>query len=142
MKRWMAIGFLLLSGLAWGVWHYRQTTASLPVLDVAEVQQGDLLSAITAMGSLQARRSVDIKFDGQNYIQQLYGNEGDHVRQGQMVACLETQLLNHARDGAQQTIEKDEASLAQAEANLQREEALWKEQLVAGSSMSQPAQPT
>ena len=128
MKKGAVIGLLLLSGFAWSAWCFLRTSPPPVVLDVTEIRRGDLLSAITATGSLQASRSVDIKFDGQEYIQRLSVNEGDHVRQGQMVACLETQLLDHTREGARQTMEKNEVSLAQAEANYRREEALWKEQ--------------
>lgn len=131
MKKLLACGLLLASCLAVGAWRLMNTSAPPVVVDVAPIKRGDLLSAITATGSLEASRSVDIKFDGQNYIQQLYVREGDRVRRNQIVARLETQLLDRSRDQDRQTVAKDEAGLAQAEANFRREEALWTEQLVA-----------
>ncbi|MDQ2949742.1 MAG: hypothetical protein M3Y27_28020 [Acidobacteriota bacterium] len=56
-------------------WKYSHRAQPLESVQVATAVEGNLKSATTATGSLQPRRSVDIKFDGQNFVEHLYVNE-------------------------------------------------------------------
>jgi RND family efflux transporter MFP subunit len=86
---------------------------------------------VTATGTLYPSHSVDIKYDGQEIVKELPVKEGDHVSTGQILAVMDTRVLEHARLQNLQTAEKDSASLVQAEAAFHREEALFKEGIVA-----------
>jgi multidrug efflux pump subunit AcrA (membrane-fusion protein) len=46
-------------------WPHSGDTIELPIV---EVQTGDLLSAVTAMGTVEAHRTVDIKYDTQSLV--------------------------------------------------------------------------
>ena len=101
------------------------------VVRVAAAQRGDLMTAVTATGSVQSGRTVDIKYDGQDFVDRLFVREGQTVHRGQALARMDTQLLSHTRDQASQLVARDDANLALAEATLRRNETLAASQLVA-----------
>jgi multidrug efflux pump subunit AcrA (membrane-fusion protein) len=95
---------------------------STAVLAVVKQIVGDLQTAVTATGTLYPSHSVDIKFDGQEIVEDLKVKEGDHVSAGQVLAVVDTRVLDHTRLQNLQTLQKDSASLLQAEAAFHREE--------------------
>jgi HlyD family secretion protein len=118
----------------WGASAFRFSDPPTAI-NVTPALHGDLLTAITATGSLEATRSVDVKYDGQEFVSQLLVKEGDHVRKGQMVARMDVQVLEHTRAQDSQTFEKDEASLSQAEAYYKRIKSLADEGIIALSEL-------
>jgi len=94
-----------------------------------------LLSAVTATGSLQAPRSVDVKYDGQEFVDRLFVKEGDHVRRRQILAQMNALVLEHTREQNRQLMQKDDALLAQASAYFKREQALADDQLIAPAEL-------
>jgi RND family efflux transporter MFP subunit len=132
MKRSLTILALLCATVALTAWRL-DTTHQKPtvVIDVVKPVVGNLQTAISATGTLYPSHSVDIKFDGQEIVEDLQVKEGDHVSAGQVLAVMDTRVLDHARLQNLQTLEKDSASLGQAEAAFHREEALFKEGIVA-----------
>jgi HlyD family secretion protein len=132
MKRSLTILALLCSTVALTAWRLNTThKKSTAVLDVVKPVAGNLQTAVTATGTLYPSHSVDIKFDGQEIVEDLKVKEGDHVSADQVLAVMDTRVLDHTRLQNLQTLEKDSASLVQAEAAFHREEALFKEGIVA-----------
>src|ERR1700685_4528190 len=87
------ITIAILSSVLTGAWVLARAHNSPASLDVVTVRPGDLLSAVTATGSLQAPRSVDVKYDGQEFVDRLFVKEGDHVRRGQILAQMNALVL-------------------------------------------------
>ena len=132
MKRSLIILTLIGSIAALTGWRLNVTDHKPPgVVDVVSPVVGILQTAVTATGTLYPSHSVDIKYDGQEIVRSLTVKEGDHVSAGQVVAVMDTRVLDHARLQNLQTSEKDAASLIQAEAAFHREEALFQEGIVA-----------
>ncbi len=129
--------FLASSAISLVIWGASAFRFSDPptVVNVTPALHEDLLTAITATGSLQATRSVDVKYDGQEFVSQLFVKEGDHVRKGQVVARMDVQVLDHTRAQNIQMLEKDEASLIQAEANYKRLKLLADEGVIAQADL-------
>jgi HlyD family secretion protein len=115
---------LLLPLLALGSLHFWSPDSSVRQSSTVQVQRGDLLSAVTATGTVQAHRIVDIKYDTQSLVTHLDVQEGDHVKQDQPLATMDLRLLEPARAEALQMFQKDQSSLALAEASLHRAQAL------------------
>jgi HlyD family secretion protein len=130
-----AIAIVTLSSVLTGAWVLARPHNSPASLDVVVVRQGDLLSAVTATGSLQAPRSVDVKYDGQEFVDRLFVKEGDHVRRGQILAQMNALVLEHTREQNRQLTQKDDALLAQASAYYKREQALADDQLIAPAEL-------
>jgi HlyD family secretion protein len=122
---------VLLPLAALGSWHYWPRSGAIVELPVIEVHTGDLLSAVTATGTVEAHRTVDIKYDTQSLVTGLDVQEGDRVHVNQSLATMDLRLLEPALAEARQAVEKDQASLALAEASLHRARALAAAQVLA-----------
>lgn len=118
-----------------GAWRFHDRQENPVVFDIAIPVRGDLVQAVTATGSLQPKRTVDIKYDGQELIETLSAREGDRVHRGQIVARMDTRVLAHQYSQNRQAIEKDQASLTQAEAAYRRQQALFQNQIVARAEL-------
>lgn len=84
---------LLLPVVAIGSLHLFQRNSDVSNVSVVRAQQGDLLSAVTATGTVQERRTVDVKYDTQSLVTGLNVKEGDHVAVNQLVATMDLRLL-------------------------------------------------
>src|SRR5207244_1007412 len=98
------------------LWH---RSPSATELTVVEAQRGSLLSAVTATGTLEARRTVDVKYDTESPVTRLYVREEDRVRANEPVATMDTSLLAFALAHDRQTPERDAATLSLAKASFQ-----------------------
>ncbi len=80
------------------------------------VELRDLVQVVTASGNIRARRTVDISSEVSAKVAQLLIDEGDDVVRGQVLLRLEPDLYQAA-------VSRNEASLAQAEAQQTQQEA-------------------
>jgi HlyD family secretion protein len=113
---------------SWYVWHRDPPPFSVVII---QAQQGPLLSAVTATGAIEARRTVDIKYDTESPVTRLYVKEGDEVVANQPVATMDLSLLEPGLVQARETLQKDQASLLLAQASLHRAQALFDAQVLA-----------
>jgi len=68
------------------------TTESTPEQQVVTVQRGDLTVDITASGNLSLSRTEDLAFDMAGIVDQVNVQVGDSVKQGEVLATLDTSL--------------------------------------------------
>jgi len=78
---------------------------------LAAVEKGDLARSVVATGKIQPLTKVQIKSKASGIVKALLVHYGDHVKQGQVLAELDKELL--------------EASVREARANLLAAEAAW-----------------
>jgi HlyD family secretion protein len=133
--RRMALALLVVPVAAVGSWRFLHQDSAPSDVAIVQALQRDLLSAVTATGTVEARRTVDIKYDSQSLIVGLFVKEGDHVAAGQTVATMDLSLLEPALAQSRQTLQKDQASLLLAEASLKRSEALAAAQVLAQADL-------
>jgi HlyD family secretion protein len=133
--RRIAIALLVVPVAALGSWRFWHQDSAIPDVAIVQAQQGSLLSAVTATGTVEAKRTVDIKYDTQSPIVGLFVKEGDHVATGQTVATMDLSLLEPALVQARQTLQKDQASLLLAQASLKRSQALAESQVLAQADL-------
>jgi multidrug efflux pump subunit AcrA (membrane-fusion protein) len=131
----LAVAFVVVPLVALSSLHSWRTGSNALALSIVQVQQGALLSAVTATGTVQARRTVDVKYDTQSLITGLSVREGDKVVANQLVATMDLRLLEPALAQAQQTLQKDQSTLALAQASLHRAEALASAQVLAQADL-------
>jgi multidrug efflux pump subunit AcrA (membrane-fusion protein) len=91
--RRVALALLVVPVAALGSWRFWHQDSVLPDVAIVQAQSGNLLSAVTATGTVEAKRTVDIKYDTQSIIVGLFVKEGDHVAVGQTVATMDLSLL-------------------------------------------------
>jgi len=125
----------------------QRSTRDEVTVEVEAVEVRDLASVVEASGQIEPAVSVDISSDVIGRIIDLGAEEGDRVKKGQFLIQIDPTVfqqrlnqLNAALDAARSNRQEVEASLADARASLiirqadfDRDEALYKDNLVAAS---------
>ena len=83
-----------------------------------DVSQGTLVVSISASGTLQPTRSVDVGSELSGTLEAVLVNENEQVKQGQVIARLDPAKLRDAVTKSKAAVDAAEASVAQMEATL------------------------
>jgi HlyD family secretion protein len=128
------------------------TTARAPAVTVAEVSRGRIVDSVIVTGTLVAREEVMVAAQIDGYaIQDILVEEGDRVKQGQVLARLSRELIDTALAqnaaqiaradaniaAARSTIAEAEAARTQAQASFQRTRALREEGIASAETFDQ-----
>ena len=105
----MLLGILAGGGVVWQ--RQQQSAALLANQQTATVERQDLASQILAGGLVQAERSTTVSPENAGKISELFIQEGDTVRQGQIIARMVDRR-------SQAAVAQSEAAVAQAQADL------------------------
>jgi HlyD family secretion protein len=134
------IGLVLIGLAAGGTVYYKTHFATDPPANfrTVAVKRGDLLSTISATGTLEPEEVVDIGAQVAGIIQRLgadliadpTGHKsidwGSEVKEGTELAYIDQALFKAAVDQAQATLDYNEANLLQLQAHLDQAEQEWK----------------
>ena len=118
-------------------------------VNVEKLQKRDLEAIVSASGTLQPKRSVDISADTMGRVTSLAVNEGDRVQAGQLLLQIDPRNLTSAvqrgeagLEGARSAVaqsrtavENTRVALKQAKDNLARQEELAKQGLITRESL-------
>jgi len=98
---------------------------------VAAVKEGDFNVYLTGLGSVEAFYTVSLKtrIDGQ--IMQVNFHEGQEVKAGEVLIVIDPRPYQVALDQAKANLQKDEAQLANAKAQYERNKVLYEQGVVA-----------
>ena len=117
---WIALALLLAAIAAAVVWNGRRNTAAQPQYVTEPVQRGALQLTVSADGTLQPTRSVNIGSELSGTVARVLVDVNDRVRKGQVLVELDTAKL---RD----QIARSRAALASAQAKVAQTVATLKE---------------
>lgn len=95
------------------------------------VVKGKIIILVKATGTIQADTTVDVGTQVSGIIWKLYADFNSVVRQGQIIAVLDTTFLSATRIDAEATLEKAQAQLDQAQRDYDRNRKLLEEKVVA-----------
>jgi multidrug efflux system membrane fusion protein len=87
----------------------------------AKAQQRDVPVEVRQIGSVEAVSVIAVKAQIGGELTRVFFREGDEVRKGQKLFEIDSRPYQQTIDQAQAAIEKDNALIAQAEANLARD---------------------
>jgi RND family efflux transporter MFP subunit len=87
---------------------------------VARVERQNLASTLDLSGEFKPFQEVDIHAKVAGYVQHIYVDVGDHVKQGQTVAILEIPELAAQLAGAEASMRAAQEQIHRAESDLQR----------------------
>lgn len=124
---WLAVAVLAaLAGLAW-FWQGQRTAAAAPRYGTEVAIRGNLVVTVTANGTLQPTNKVDVGSELSGTVARVLVDLNDRVRQGQVLAELDTGKLadqvTRARAAlavAQASVQQAQATAAETAGNLQR----------------------
>lgn len=106
-----------------GIWKAMQPKAPVKVV-VAKVEKVPLLrSIVSATGAIRAKEFVDIQAEVTGVITELHVQEGDHVKEGDVLLRLEDLQLQAEVDSARAQVAASEADAKNAEVGVKTAEA-------------------
>lgn len=87
-------------------------------ISTVAVTRADIESSVTALGTLQPRRYVDVGAQASGQIRKLHVEAGEPVRQGQLLVEIDPSTQQARLDAGRYSIENLKAQLAEQRANL------------------------
>ncbi len=136
--------FLVVGGAVFGWRWYEAKAATPPVYQSAEVVRTDVRTVVTASGTLSPRITVEVGSQVSGRIAEILVDFNSEVKKDQVVAKLDTQLLEADIAKAKASLRVAQASLsrAQSEATVAKSEAARADKLVAQGILSKTEQET
>ena len=98
-------------------------------------QKGDIQNLVTATGTLNALKTVLVGTQVSGVISKIYVDFNDIVKQGQVIALLDTRSLKVSLDEARANLSKSQAQLVQIKAEYDRNLILYDQRLIAKSDL-------
>jgi HlyD family secretion protein len=118
----IATAVILLGGTTW--FYKRADGKEAPAYKTAAITRASLKSTVSATGSLQAVRTVQVGTQVSGQVAQIYVDFNDHVKKGQLLARIDPTLQQQAVQDAQAQVERAQATLTQAQADYDRNKQL------------------
>ncbi len=116
-SRWLVLGVLALAGAAlFMVFNGEETPKGRYLTEAAAL--GHLVVSISASGTLQPTRSVDVGSELSGTLEAVLVDENDRVTRGQVLARLDPAKLQDAVTKSRAAVAAAEASVAQAQATV------------------------
>jgi HlyD family secretion protein len=124
----LVIAIIILAGA--GYWFYGRTeTVVEEPYRFVEVERGDIEQTVASTGTLEPVLTVQVGTQVSGRVAAIYADYNDQVRQGQLIARIDTTLLVTAIREAQINLERSVAQLRQAEREFARISELYEKQI-------------
>jgi membrane fusion protein, macrolide-specific efflux system len=116
--RWLRCGGLLGVICVVGLLVWSTSVYSTDTIDIATIVRGDIESNVTAVGTLQPRRYVDVGAQVSGQIRRIFVQPGDVVKEGQLLAEIDSSLPRAKVDADQAALTGLKFQLADQQAQL------------------------
>ena len=124
----LIVGILIALMLAFAAWYFLKPKQEQPQYITAEVSRGDIESAVLATGVLEATKMVSVGAQVSGQVKKMYVQLGDQVKQGQLIAQIDSVRQENEFKTAQASIKNQQAQLAVRQANLAKVAAEYQRQ--------------
>lgn len=123
--RWIIVAIVVIVLIAVVVWHVRsnrkpQRGAAPQTVTVAPATLGSMPETLSALGTITPVATVTVLPQLSGYLTAVGYREGQDVVKGQFLAQIDPRQYEISKEQAQAQLAKDQASLAQARADLAR----------------------
>ncbi len=110
--------------------------SSRDTLSTVTVTRGNIESSVTALGTLQPRRYVDVGAQASGQIREIHVEAGDQVKEGQLLVEIDPATQKAKLDASRYAIENLKAQLQEQKAQheLARQKYQRQQRLVAGNA--------
>ena len=116
--------------------HKRADAKEAPAYRTAAVTRGSLKSTVSATGTLQAVRTVQVGTQVSGQIAQIYVDFNDEVKKGKLLARIDPTLQQQAVQDAEAQLEETQATLKQAQDEYTRNKQLLDAKVITASEFS------
>lgn len=114
--------------VAVAAWFLLKPKEQPPQYITADVTRGDIEDSVLATGILEATKMVSVGAQVSGQVKKMYVELGDEVKQGQLIAQIDSVRQENDLKTAEASIKNQEAQLAVKHANLAKVEAEYKRQ--------------
>ncbi|WP_321472104.1 efflux RND transporter periplasmic adaptor subunit [uncultured Paludibaculum sp.] len=118
---WAFVIVLVLAGAGVGVRAALKPDNKIDPSKIANVDRGNIARSVVATGKIEPRSTVEVKSKASGIVKKLYVDYGENVRQGQVLAELDKELLEaqvrESKANLQAAQAAEEAALASLERN-------------------------
>lgn len=121
----IAIGVAIIAAVAW---FFFKPKDQAPQYISAEVSKADIEDSVLATGVLEATKMVSVGAQVSGQVKKMYVQLGDQVKQGQLIAQIDSIRQENELKTAKANIQNQQAQLAVQQANLAKVEAEYKRQ--------------
>lgn len=139
-KTLLIAGFLLLVLGAVSWWLMQGKTAIESRYATATVERGSLTQTVSANGTLNPVKLVNVGSQVSGIVKQLYVDFNDHVKAGQILLELDPALMQAQLEQSQANVANAEAQLELATANEARTRGLFAQEYVTKQELDQTVQ--
>jgi HlyD family secretion protein len=129
---YIVAGIVLLVLGYWGFKSY-QTSEQKFVFETAKVGKGTISSTITATGTMEAIKTVEVGTQVSGVITKIFVDFNSHVKKGELLAQIDETSLIAQLDQSKSTVDQAEAQLKYQKATYERYKALVGKKLIAQS---------
>ena len=134
-RKILIISALVLAAIISAFFIFKPTTISPDQIEIETgiVKHGTISSTVTATGTLEAITSVDVGTQVSGIIENIYVDFNSTVKEGQLLARIDTTNLAAAVEQSQASLDNAKAQLDYQEANFNRLKPLYEKELIAQS---------
>ncbi len=111
---WVAVVLVLALAAGGIAWWRAQASAGAPRYLTEEISRGDIALTVTANGTLQPTRSVNIGSELSGTVSEVLVDVNDRVKKGQVLVRLDTAKLQDQVAKSEAALQASEAAVAQA----------------------------
>ncbi len=131
----LAALLVILGGLTWAALYYAGKEDSRPPLNTVTVDRGDIEQTVTATGQLQPVKNVEVGSQISGNIAEILADFNSEVREGEILARLDTSSFEANVHQAEGELESAEADLDLARTEARRMEKLNERDLIPQSEL-------
>ena len=124
----LLIAIICTLAIALTAWYFFKPKEQQPQYITAEVSRGDLENSVLATGVLEATKMVSVGAQVSGQVKKMYVQLGDQVKQGQLIAQIDSVRQQNELKTAEANIKNQQAQLAVKQANLAKVEAEYQRQ--------------
>jgi len=130
-KRWITAAIATVAATGGGLWFYQRAEAGeAPTYRLATVERTDLVSTVSATGSLVPVTTVQVGTQVSGQLSAIHVDFNDRVKKGQLLARIDPVLQQQAVAEAQASLDRAQAQLTLAREEFERNKALFDQQIV------------
>ncbi|WP_180135770.1 MacA family efflux pump subunit [Acinetobacter sp. YH12070] len=124
----LIVAIIVALAIAVTAWHFLKPKETQPQYITAEVSRGDIENSVLATGVLEATKMVSVGAQVSGQVKKMYVQLGDEVKQGQLIARIDSVRQENDLKTAEASIKNQQAQLAVKNANLAKVQAEYNRQ--------------
>ena len=122
------VAVVCLLAIAVTAWYFFKPQQQQPQYITAEVARGDIEDSVLATGVLEATKMVSVGAQVSGQVKKMYVKLGDPVKQGQLIAQIDSIRQENDLKTAEASIKNQQAQLAVKQANLAKVQSEYQRQ--------------